>query len=240
MHYGTPRHSGRYAWGSGDNPYHHGQSAPWGVRRKIRKYDKLKKTLDKNHGEQDKVNKSLNSYFKSRATIKSAENREKAAKLQKRVDRANRKLSKGKDLSWRQRRALEKYEKYNTKADKYDSKTVKQRAELNTLEAREQRIIAKMNKIDDKLLSKHISLVRIRENEINRGKRKIELLEQTIKKQKTKSKQVDYLKREIDRTKSAIKILEENPYKKYLMESGRYEWGTGRTPRKNNDKRKSK
>ena len=21
MHYGTPRHSGRYPWGSGDNPY---------------------------------------------------------------------------------------------------------------------------------------------------------------------------------------------------------------------------
>lgn len=163
MHYGTPRRSGRYKWGSGQNPYHHGQSAPWGVRRKIRKYDKLKKTLDKNQGEQDKVNKSLNSYFKSRATIKSAENREKAAKLQKRVDRANRKISKGKELSWRQRRALEKYEKYNAKADKYDSKTAKQRAELNTLEAREKRIIAKMNKIDDKLLSKHISLVRTRE-----------------------------------------------------------------------------
>ena len=23
MHYGTPRHSGRYPWGSGDNPYQH-------------------------------------------------------------------------------------------------------------------------------------------------------------------------------------------------------------------------
>lgn len=22
-HYGTPKHSGRYPWGSGDNPYHH-------------------------------------------------------------------------------------------------------------------------------------------------------------------------------------------------------------------------
>ena len=22
-HYGTPRHSGRYPWGSGDNPYQH-------------------------------------------------------------------------------------------------------------------------------------------------------------------------------------------------------------------------
>ena len=24
-HYGTPRHSGRYPWGSGENPYQHGQ-----------------------------------------------------------------------------------------------------------------------------------------------------------------------------------------------------------------------
>lgn len=23
MHYGTPRHSGRYPWGSGDDPYQH-------------------------------------------------------------------------------------------------------------------------------------------------------------------------------------------------------------------------
>ena len=23
MHYGTPRHSGRYPWGSGENPYQH-------------------------------------------------------------------------------------------------------------------------------------------------------------------------------------------------------------------------
>lgn len=67
------------------------------------------------------------------------------------------------------------------------------------------------------------------------------MLEQTIKKQKTKREQVDHLKREIDRTESAIKALEENPYKKYLMESGRYEWGSGSTPRKkNNKKRKSK
>lgn len=33
-HYGTPKHSGRYPWGSGENPYHHGKSGPkFGVRR---------------------------------------------------------------------------------------------------------------------------------------------------------------------------------------------------------------
>ena len=25
IHYGTPRHSGRYPWGSGENPYQHNQ-----------------------------------------------------------------------------------------------------------------------------------------------------------------------------------------------------------------------
>ena len=27
IHYGTPRHSGRYPWGSGENPYQHGSGA---------------------------------------------------------------------------------------------------------------------------------------------------------------------------------------------------------------------
>lgn len=29
-HYGIPRKSGRYPWGSGENPYHHGASSPFG------------------------------------------------------------------------------------------------------------------------------------------------------------------------------------------------------------------
>lgn len=36
MHYGTPRHSGRYPWGSGDNPYQH---EGWNINR----YNELKK-----------------------------------------------------------------------------------------------------------------------------------------------------------------------------------------------------
>lgn len=28
VHAGTPKHSGRYPWGSGENPYHHGQALP--------------------------------------------------------------------------------------------------------------------------------------------------------------------------------------------------------------------
>lgn len=32
-HYGMPRRSGRYPWGSGEDPYHHGASAPGGKQR---------------------------------------------------------------------------------------------------------------------------------------------------------------------------------------------------------------
>lgn len=32
MHYGVARKSGRYKWGSGENPYHHGQSNPAGTK----------------------------------------------------------------------------------------------------------------------------------------------------------------------------------------------------------------
>lgn len=38
-HFGIPKRSGRYPWGSGDNPYHHGASAPGG--RASRKIDKM-------------------------------------------------------------------------------------------------------------------------------------------------------------------------------------------------------
>lgn len=41
MHYGTPRHSGRYPWGSGDNPYQRNDSF-------LRRVDELKKAKDEN------------------------------------------------------------------------------------------------------------------------------------------------------------------------------------------------
>jgi len=41
MHYGTPRHSGRYPWGSGDNPYQRNESF-------LGKIDSMKKAKDEN------------------------------------------------------------------------------------------------------------------------------------------------------------------------------------------------
>ena len=42
-HYGTPMHSGRYPWGSGENPYHHGASSPFGRLKKRREEKKAAK-----------------------------------------------------------------------------------------------------------------------------------------------------------------------------------------------------
>jgi len=40
VHYGVPRRSGRYPWGSGENPYHHGASSPFGRLRERREAKK--------------------------------------------------------------------------------------------------------------------------------------------------------------------------------------------------------
>lgn len=36
-HFGIPKRSGRYPWGSGEDPYHHGASAPGGYKKKKQK-----------------------------------------------------------------------------------------------------------------------------------------------------------------------------------------------------------
>lgn len=44
-HYGIPRKSGRYPWGSGENPYHHGASAPGGGIAKKESYFKRRAAM---------------------------------------------------------------------------------------------------------------------------------------------------------------------------------------------------
>ena len=55
-HYGKPKRSGRYPWGSGENPYHHGRSNPFGRLKakknekklaKKRKQEKARKAMEK-------------------------------------------------------------------------------------------------------------------------------------------------------------------------------------------------
>lgn len=50
-HYGTPKHSGRYPWGSGENPYHHGADSPGGrgetiSRRRLVSASKTREKID--------------------------------------------------------------------------------------------------------------------------------------------------------------------------------------------------
>ena len=54
-HYGVPRRSGRYKWGSGANPYHHGAGNSKRAIRKI--YKKEKKTIRKQSDQLLKDNK---------------------------------------------------------------------------------------------------------------------------------------------------------------------------------------
>lgn len=54
-HYGTPKHSGRYPWGSGNNPYHHGESAPsWWKNRRVRKDFKVYRKSAENYAQDTK------------------------------------------------------------------------------------------------------------------------------------------------------------------------------------------
>lgn len=48
-HFGIPRKSGRYPWGSGENPYHHGASAPKSKIRGADTYNFEKWGKDKDH-----------------------------------------------------------------------------------------------------------------------------------------------------------------------------------------------
>lgn len=53
-HIGIPRRSGRYAWGSGENPYHHGADSPFG-KLKQRREDKKRKAAEKKRAEERKA-----------------------------------------------------------------------------------------------------------------------------------------------------------------------------------------
>lgn len=70
MHYGTPRHSGRYPWGSGDNPYQHEQYAF------LSRYNELK---DKGLSEKDMSKELGMSILEMRRNYSAARNAEIAA-----------------------------------------------------------------------------------------------------------------------------------------------------------------
>lgn len=59
-HYGIPRKSGRYPWGSGENPYHHGASSPFGRlrERRLEKKKAAAKTAQLEKARQAKIDKA--------------------------------------------------------------------------------------------------------------------------------------------------------------------------------------
>lgn len=88
-HYGMPRRSGRYKWGSGENPYHHGMAVP---RDKIKKYDKLQKKLDKNQKKQDRLNSKLIRTDVTKGRVEKQEFKEK--KIIAKMNKLDKKLEK--------------------------------------------------------------------------------------------------------------------------------------------------
>jgi len=77
-HYGMPRRSGRYKWGSGEDPYHHGASSPRGYKLQ-KKRDRLAvkraannadiRNVKKRGGDLDRVQKKKDRYDKKIAKI---------------------------------------------------------------------------------------------------------------------------------------------------------------------------
>lgn len=122
MHYGIPKRSGRYKWGSGKNPYHHGQSLPIGFTKKgrLERYTKKKKIAESTVRQLGKVQKEYDQnptkfgkkYYTGNPTnrqmqrdIDKARNRYKkdVAKYTKKSDKLRDKISdkslkKGKDV----------------------------------------------------------------------------------------------------------------------------------------------
>lgn len=74
MHYGMPRRSGRYKWGSGKNPYHHGQSIGATAAKKTLHFiapgtkaiPKISSTLEKRRKENEPSKKVLTSEEKEK------------------------------------------------------------------------------------------------------------------------------------------------------------------------------
>lgn len=79
-HIGMPKRSGRYPWGSGEDPYHHGADAPGGKKKRFSLGDSLKKAA-KNYAEADK--KAQSDYDSRISKIKERARQKKLAKEEK-------------------------------------------------------------------------------------------------------------------------------------------------------------
>lgn len=155
MHYGVPRKSGRYKWGSGEDPYHHGASAP---RRLTKKIERKERRIEKRTNKINKINDKLNRPLSARALRKEAKFKRKAGKRARAHNRYERKyIGKGKTPSvlnpWGQhlKRRHNKYVKLTAKANKYEAKTERKRTKRDMLQQKNVRTAYKIKKINQKI-----------------------------------------------------------------------------------------
>lgn len=123
MHYGTPKHSGRYPWGSGEEPYHHGADSPR-KRYKERKADIKKAWKDRRRELNDEVyekEKAIDSHYKRGETLSKEhinEQNKNAMEYAKKWDDARNKYKTDLKSAKEQYRNEKKQEKDSIKRDK--------------------------------------------------------------------------------------------------------------------------
>ena len=75
QHYGVAKRSGRYPWGSGENPYHHGASSPFG-RIRERRLEKKKAAAKSAQLEKARAHRDAADLEKKQAALKSGSAKE--------------------------------------------------------------------------------------------------------------------------------------------------------------------
>lgn len=83
QHYGMPRRSGRYPWGSGEDPYHHGASAPGGkksssIKERLKRKAAVRESVKKAKAEAIERKEKEERERKKEAAIKSGDPRQLA------------------------------------------------------------------------------------------------------------------------------------------------------------------
>lgn len=160
-HYGIPRKSGRYKWGSGADPYHHGQAMPSGAKKIAKTKVKIKKLDTKIATNESKItdltNRRESDKRVQKARVKAQKEQYKVAKYAKAADRAKRNAARGKKSGVFTRVQADKYnqaqvnikygsryeQKYNQKIAKLDYKNFKNERKREKALTRYNKLVAK-------------------------------------------------------------------------------------------------
>lgn len=146
-HYGVPKRSGRYKWGSGENPYHHAGKAG----RLAKRQDKLRAKSEKMSTKISKQQQKMVRPLSARALKKEAKYGVKVAKREAKALKYQRRLDMGKSLSRRKSRKLAKYNALKYKQDKFAAKTAKRKAKIKQYQTKKFIYDQKIKKYDKKI-----------------------------------------------------------------------------------------